>query len=554
MPTSISVSTRWNGSRRMDTLVAFITKEFFTPPGGSDWNGPGLLEKRVSALSPAESPLIGEGPLRVYLRSLHRHGDVLFGIVRHDSSDPAGALPEGARTLFLAAGTRPPTAIPGELRLAEHSAASPWVATAELSVENARALHRIFPWTQPCSLRGQRTTIGMGDRLGLATAGHIRAARQFKVAPVLAQQSVRENDLIGRTFDDVVADATWGVFQEGYRSGYGADGDHLKTIDSIDTALAAAMPMITLDLTEVMRPEVAEWSDEEIEREFRDLEETFRRRVLEEYAGHHFPLGGSGEISFTAAEARRCAVMYGPAIAFSRLVNDHLDKTTGGEYDLEISIDETTTPTLPAHHLFIARELQHRGVLVNSLAPRFIGEFQKAVDYEGDMEEFTSQFRRHCLIAHAYGNYKISLHSGSDKFTVYPVVGRETGLRVHLKTSGTSWLEGLRTIAVHDPGLYRRIHRFALTCYPRALNYYHVSADFDAISPLEEVADEELPRFLEDDNARQMLHISYGWILADRDLKQSIHGALHHLEEEYAEMLRLHFEKHIGLLGAPREV
>jgi tagaturonate epimerase len=513
------------------------------------------LHRRMASLTPAESPLLGQEPVQIYLRSLTWQDGLLFGMARYGLDaliDGDMDIPEGARVLFVVASSRPADSAVGDLRLAEHSAEGVWLGTAELSVENARALHALFPWTRPVSLRKRKTTVGMGDRLGIATAGHIRAARQFDIAPVFAQQSVRENDFIGRTFDDVVANATWSVFQEGFRSGYGADGDHLKNIPSIDVALAAAMPMITLDLTEVMRPDVADWSDDEVEEGFSELEERFQSRVLSEYADQTYNMESNVAISFSAVEAKRCAVMYGPAIAFSREVNDHLDAATGGAYDLEISIDETTTPTLPSHHLFIARELQHRGVLVNSLAPRFIGDFQKAIDYIGDLGEFETQFRVHCLIAKMYGNYKISVHSGSDKFSVYPVVGRETAMRLHLKTSGTSWLEAIRTIAVHDTGLYRELHTFAVSYYPTALTHYHITADFDAIPPLDGTADDDLPTYLEDENARQMLHISYGGILQNDDLRQKLYASLHHHDEAYAEMLRKHFEKHIGLLGAPR--
>ncbi|MFA7567007.1 MAG: tagaturonate epimerase family protein [Alkalispirochaeta sp.] len=521
------------------------------------------LHRRLAGLAPAASPLLGTEPVQIYLRSLTWQDGLLFGMARYGTADPHDPgntdsdvddfdIPEGSRVLFVTSSSRPDRPATGALRLAERSSDGIWVGTAQLSVENAWALHRLFPWTRPVSLRERKTTVGMGDRLGIATAGHIRAARQFDISPVLAQQSVRENDFIGRTFDEVVANATWGVFQEGYRNGYGADGDHLKTIPSIDVALAASMPMITLDLTEVMRPEVADWTEPEVEDAFQELDATFRSRVLSEYVDQTYTLDTDVDITFSALEAKRCAVMYGPAISFSREVNNHLDTATGGSYDLEISIDETTTPTVPSHHLFIARELQHRGVLVNSLAPRFIGDFQKAIDYIGDPVEFETQFRVHCLIAKKYGNYKISVHSGSDKFSVYPVVGKETAMRLHLKTSGTSWLEALRAIAVEDPGLYREIHSFTLSYYPTALNFYHITADFDAITPLDAVADQQLPTYLDDENARQMLHISYGGILQNKKLRRKLYASLHRHEESYAELLRKHFEKHIGLLGAPR--
>ena len=414
---------------------------------------------------------------------------------------------------------------------------------------NLGPLWELFPWTRPVSLREHRTTVGMGDRIGMATPGHLRAARRFAVSPVLAQQSIRELDFTGRSFSDVVADAGFLVFQEAFTSGYGADGDHLKTIPDIDRALANGMPMITLDLTEVMRPEAADWSRAEVDAAFDRLPAEFRRRVDEAYAGRSIALE-TARIEIDAETARRCAVMYGPALAFSEEVNSHLERRTGGAYDLEISIDETTTPTLPSHHYFIARELEVRGVVVNSLAPRFVGDFQKGIDYLGDVEEFTRQFTVHAEIARATGKYKVSVHSGSDKFSVYPVVGEQTQMRLHLKTSGTSWLESLRTIAQADPETYRLIHQRAFDYYPTALRSYHITADVDAIAPLADRTDSELPAYLDDPHCRQLLHISYGGLLRDAAVRERYFAALHSYEELHVANVRDHMVRHLELLGA----
>ena len=185
------------------------------------------------------------------------------------------------------------------------------------------------------------------------------------------------------------------------------------------------------------------------------------------------------------------------------------------------------------------------------MAPRFIGDFQKAVDYIGDLPEFERQFLIHCEIARAFGNYKISVHSGSDKFSAYPAVGRGTDLRLHLKTSGTSWLESLRVIAEKEPALYRKLHRRALDYYPEALKYYHITADLDRIKPLDEQRDEELPTYLDHPDCRQMLHITYGGILSTQGLADEFFAALHIHEERYNELLYNHFEHHFTALGLP---
>jgi len=82
----------------------------------------------------------------------------------------------------------------------------------------------LFPFTKPVSLREHKITIGTGDRLGVANPGHIRAVQKYRVRPVLAQQSVRENTQTGRSFEEVVSDAAWAVFQENYQDGYGRMG------------------------------------------------------------------------------------------------------------------------------------------------------------------------------------------------------------------------------------------------------------------------------------------------------------------------------------------
>lgn len=421
-----------------------------------------------------------------------------------------------------------------------------------LNEHNAQVIREIFPWSAPISLRNRKTTVGCGDRLGLATPGHIAAAKEFDVSPVLAQQSIRELKLTGRTYRDVVDDTTFLVFQSGYKDGYGADGDHLKTIADINVALAAGMPMITLDLSEVMNAAAGDWSDSEIEAAYADLREDLRNRIEKSYFDKSFQAGDFA-IKFDPATARRCAVMYTKAMDFAAEVHEHLKGNRGSEFDLEISIDETTSPTLPEHHLFIALELDYRKVQFTSLAPRFIGEFQKAIDYIGDLDEFDRQFAVHAEIAKSFGGYKVSIHSGSDKFAVYPTIGKMTDMRLHLKTAGTSWLEAVKVVAEQDPVLYRVMHECALEHFNEALKLYHITADISKIPNVNELYDEDLPKLMEMDEARQLLHITYGSILNDHSIRPMFFSALHEHEEFYHELLKAHFEKHLNLLGVSRK-
>ena len=419
----------------------------------------------------------------------------------------------------------------------------------ELNAANAAALRQHFPWCAPRSLRKERTTVGCGDRLGLATYGHVLAAKRYKLSPVLAQQSMRELSMTNRTFRGVVDDATFLVFCADYREGYGADGDHLKKIEDIDVALEAGMPMITLDLSEVMNAAAGDWSAEEIEKAFANLSGEDQERVNTTYADKEFVVGTIA-VKVDARTAKRCAVMYDEALRFALKVYKHLCEKRGEEFDLEISIDETTSPTLPSHHLYIARELRRMGIEFSSLAPRFVGEFQKGIDYIGDLAEFDKQFTVHAQIAKAYGNYKVSVHSGSDKFSVYPTVGRETDGYLHLKTAGTSWLVAVEVIAKCDPQLYRDMHKCALANFNDMLKLYHITADINKIPALDTLSDDQLPALMDMAEGRQLLHINYGPILTG-ELRERFFKAMHKFEKEYTEAVRLHFEKHISLLGVP---
>jgi tagaturonate epimerase len=496
----------------------------------------GADQASLDTLKREETPWITKGDTRVYRRSLSIHDSVLYCI----------AATTVEKCLYLVS----KKAFASKFQGTRERIDGLHLLKAELSPENAACLHEVFPFTAPVSLRDKKTTIGCGDRLGLATPGHIRAAAKYDVHPVLAQQSIRELTLTGRDYPAVVADATFLVFQEGYQRGYGADGDHLKTIKDIDVALAAKMPMITLDLTEVMSPAPASWSPERIAAEFEKLDEGVKRHVREEYAGRTFDLAGS-PLAFDRTEAERCALMYWRALDFAREVDRHLKEKRGDSYDLEISIDETTAPTLPAHHLFIAGELRRRGVAVNSLAPRFVGEFQKGIDYIGDPREFERQFEVHCAIAKRYGGYKISIHSGSDKFLVYPAIGRHTGMRLHLKTAGTSWLEAVRVIARTNPALFRVMLEKAFACFADATKLYHVTTKLEKIPAAKDRADAELERYLEANDSRQLLHITYGGLLNDPEIRGRFFTTLARHEEEHYAAIEKHMEKHIRLLGAP---
>jgi len=430
----------------------------------------------------------------------------------------------------------------------------------DLSHENTSCLMERFPFTKPVSLREHPITIGTGDRLGVATPGHIRAVKNFKVWPILAQQSVRENMQTGRCFKEVVGDAAWAVFQENYRDGYGADGDHLKSFEEIKDALEAGVSMVTLDLSEKLNPEAFKYPKDQMEVHFRrEIDQGDAKVLLHLFLDKEFRFKGPHReffIRFNKESAKRNILLFHKAIDFTEEVYQFIFSRFGNRHavDFEISVDETPFPTTPENHLFFIIALSHRGVQIDALAPRFIGEFQKAIDYRGPLEDFRKQFYQHVLVAQDYGNYKISIHSGSDKFSVFPHMGELANGGLHLKTAGTSWLEAIRLIASAAPSLYREMHRWALPKFREASSLYHVTTDLNRIPKLDELEDQELPSLLDQEDSRQLLHITYGYLLHAKDgngkplFRDRFFQILSDYEEDYWSLLEKHIGKHLNSL------
>jgi hypothetical protein len=406
--------------------------------------------------------------------------------------------------------------------------------------------------------------IGTGDRLGMATPGHIRGIKKFEVRPVLAQQSIRENGQTGRNFIEVIQDAAWAVFQENYREGYGADGDHLKSLQEVKSALEAGVSMITLDLSEKINPEAFQEPKELIDRKFEEeIDEGDAKVILHLFLDREFSFQGpEGQFSiqFNEDGIKRNTLLFYKALDFTEEVYEWIRSQTGNQpvIDLELSMDETPFPTTPENHFFFALELSHRGVHLHSLAPRFVGEFQKGIDFRGDREAFCKQFYQHVLIAQDYGNYKISIHSGSDKFSILPKIGGLSKGSFHLKTSGTSWLEAMRVIALGNPPLYREMHSFVLFGFSEASKLYPVRADTSRIPELEELSNDELPTLVDQEDSRQLLHITYGYLLNAKNeagkhlFRDKLYHTLTQYEEDYWSMLEKHIEKHLSSLGVKK--
>jgi len=416
---------------------------------------------------------------------------------------------------------------------------------------NLDALRGIIPWLRPL---GTRTSAGFGDKLDLATPGHVMALRAAGggIAPIFAQQSIREMERTGRSPQQVLDDAAWGVFAEGWQEGFGADADHLKTPADVDACVAAGYTFFTFDPGSYV-DDTAESADASTLRsslenlpwnDLEDLPADLERR----YLGSTFDVEGN-EIGLDDLSLARAAVKYGAAVAHVARLYRHLLSALGEEdFEIEVSVDETESPTTHAQHVYIATELRRLGVKWVSLAPRYVGRFEKGVDYIDDVAEFEEDVGVHAAIARTIspdGPYKLSLHSGSDKFSIYPAFVRQTRGLAHLKTAGTSYLEALRAVSAIDPDLFRAIYDFSLERYEEDRASYHVSARKDRAPVSGAVDDARLSALLEQFDAREILHVTFGSVLREGTLHGRLFGLLREHPEAYAADLERHFLRHL---------
>ncbi len=417
---------------------------------------------------------------------------------------------------------------------------------------NAGAVRNALPWTAPQCV-GLATSVGLGDRLGLATPGHVRAVRGTGLVPFFPQQSIREMTRTQRTPEQVMDCATWGVLQEGYTEPFGSDGDHIQRLEDLDGIVQNGFTMFTIDpgphvVNAADGMDAAALAQRYAELDFKTFD-TSADGLKGLYAGKSFELVDGSSVRFDDSAFARAAVKYGNAICQVVKMHRRLKEICKYPFELEASVDETESVTTPAEHYFFAAELKRLGVQWVSMAPRLIGRFEKGVDYIGDLDVFAASFAEHVAVMRTVGPYKISIHSGSDKFSIYPLIAELTGGLVHLKTAGTSYLEAVRAVSRIDAALFRQIYTFARGQYETDKASYHVSADMAKVPPVDHLSDEQLPDSLDDFDTRQMLHVTFGSVLtADggEKFRKRLYAALEAQEDVHYEVLAKHIGRHVA--------
>ena len=369
-------------------------------------------------------------------------------------------------------------------------------------------------------------TMGCGDRFTLQgkaqLAAYVDAREQgIEVIPVW-NKSHREHSIIGTDPNLVRKEADEAVAALGWKEGYYVDADHIG-MGNVDLFLDAS-DFYTLDVADF----TGKKADAESIKAF--------VKKFSSYIGDVAVPGIGNILHITEAKLTAIAEKYLLAVQEAGKIYRHVvDKKGEGNFIAEVSMDETDLPQTPEELLFILAAIADEGIPAQTIAPKFTGRFNKGVDYVGDVEQFNKEFDEDiCVIAYAvkeFGlpeNLKLSVHSGSDKFSIYPGIRaavRKHNAGLHLKTAGTTWLEeiiGLAEAGGEGLEIARDVYRTALKKFDELCGPYAAVIDIDKskLPTPEEVDTWEGSRFarvLRHDQSdplynlhfRQLLHVGY---------------------------------------------
>lgn len=312
-------------------------------------------------------------------------------------------------------------------------------------------------------------SFGIGDRFSHEGKAQLAALIEgagkypFEFVPVW-NKSNREHQIIGTEPADTRREADEAVMAMGYKKPYFVDADHIN-MNNVDRFIDAS-DFFTIDVADYIgKPADADSVGNFIENNLKyagtlsipGIAEPFNvdRYLLEKMAGKYL---------FAAQEA-------------GRIYRHIADKKGADNFVTEVSMDEVDAPQTPIEIFFILSALAHEKIPAQTIAPKFTGRFNKGVEYVGDTAQFEKEFREDLLVidyaVKEFGlpqGLKLSIHSGSDKFSIYPIMGRlirQYDKGIHIKTAGTTWLEENIGLALADKGALELAKKIAISALGR---------------------------------------------------------------------------------------
>jgi hypothetical protein len=372
----------------------------------------------------------------------------------------------------------------------------------------------------------EKYSMGIGDRFAQEGAAQLAAFQKAQeqgvnVTPVW-NKSHREHTIVSTVPADVRREADQAVRTLSWKGPYRVDADHIG-LKNVDLFMAAS-DFFTLDVADFIGKPVAD-----------DLIKSFADRQRRFVGSLTIP-GIREPFEVTADTVMNCARKFLPGVLEAGAIYRRIEAAKGkGNFITEVSMDETDEPQTPLEMLFILAAIAEAGIPAQTIAPKFHGRFNKGVNYVGDVGRFAREFE-HDLAVIAFAvrefglpaNLKLSVHSGSDKFSLYApmrhaIQRHDAGL--HLKTAGTTWLEeviGLAEAGGEGLEVAKEIYRTAFDRMEEFCKPYATVIDIRAAKlPSPQVVaqwtspdfvnalrhDPVCPKF--DPNLRQLLHVGY---------------------------------------------
>ena len=369
-------------------------------------------------------------------------------------------------------------------------------------------------------------SMGVGDRFGLEGVAQLRAFQAAKdqgvaITPVW-NKSNREHSLIGTRPEDVRAEADAAVKACRWSGPYFVDADHIG-LHTVDKFLGAS-DFFTIDVADSIGKSASDASIATYVAE------------MQRFSGALRIPGVAEPVTVSPASLQEIASKYLFAVEEAGRVYRHIAQQKGeGHFVTEVSFDEANSPQTPAELFFILAAAAREKIPVATVAPKFTGEFLKGIDYVGEIKRFSREFAEDLAVLEfakaTFGlpaSLKLSIHSGSDKFSLYPIMHaaiKKADAGLHLKTAGTTWLEeviGLAAAGGEGLAFAKALYREAYGRYDEMAKPYLtvIAIDRQALPTPEQVdsfSAQEYVETLEHNQAckrfnihfRQMVHISF---------------------------------------------
>ncbi len=369
-------------------------------------------------------------------------------------------------------------------------------------------------------------SFGVGDRFNHEGEAQLKAimkaaGKGVEISPVW-NKSNREHNIVHSEPEGTRIEADTAVSELGWPNPYFVDADHIN-LSNVDRFIRFS-DFFTLDVAMYIGNSS---SSEEVA--------AFKRACSA--LGNEVTIPGIPEpIRITDNLLEEVAKKYLAAIKEAGRIYQHIEQVKGkGNFITEISMDEVESPQTPVDMFFILKMISEAGIPAQTIAPKFTGRFNKGVDYKGDVVQFAKEFEQDVLVIdYAVKHFglpadlKLSVHSGSDKFTIYPVMAgiiKKYNKGLHVKTAGTTWLEeviGLAISGVEGLAVAKEIYAKALERKHELCEPYAdvIEIDDSQLPGIEEVNDWTGEKFANtlrhipehpdyNPNFRQLIHVGY---------------------------------------------